>query len=69
MRLQRNNNQLRKINIKPNFMDNAFSSCLIEFGNTRVICSVTIENHLPRWLKGSGKGWVTAEYALSLIHI
>ena len=64
MRVQRNNNQLRKINIKPNFMENAFTSCLIEFGNTKVICSVTIENYLPRWLKGSGKGWITAEYAM-----
>ena len=64
MRLQRNNNELRKISIKPNFMENAYSSCLIEFGNTKVICSVTIENHLPRWLKGSGKGWITAEYAM-----
>ena len=64
MRLERSNNQLRKISIKPNFMKNAFTSCLIEFGNTKVICSVTIENHLPRWLKGSGKGWITAEYAM-----
>ena len=64
MRLQRSNNELRKISIKPNFMENAYSSCLIEFGNTKVICSVTIENHLPRWLKGSGKGWITAEYAM-----
>ena len=64
MRLNRSNNQLRKINIKPNFMENAFSSCLIEFGNTKVICSVTIESHLPRWLKGSGKGWITAEYGM-----
>ena len=64
MRVKRNNNQLRKINITPNFMKNAFSSCLIEFGNTKVICSVTIENYLPRWLKGSGKGWITAEYAM-----
>ncbi|MDA9655224.1 ribonuclease PH [Pelagibacteraceae bacterium] len=64
MRLQRSNNELRKISIKPNFMENAYSSCLIKFGNTKVICSVTIENHLPRWLKGSGKGWITAEYAM-----
>ena len=64
MRLQRRNNELRKISIKPNFMENAYSSCLIEFGNTKVICSVTIESHLPRWLKGSGKGWITGEYAM-----
>ena len=64
MRPHRSNNELRKISIKPNFMENAYSSCLIEFGNTKVICSVTIENHLPRWLKGSGKGWITAEYAM-----
>ena len=64
MRPHRSNNELRKISIKPNFMENAYSSCLIEFGNTKVICSVTIENHLPRWLKGSGKGWITSEYAM-----
>ena len=64
MRRKRKYNELRKINITANYMKNAFSSCLVEFGNTQVICSVSIENKVPRWLKGSGKGWVTAEYAM-----
>ena len=45
-------------------MNNALSSCLIEHGNTKVICSVTLEENLPRWLKGKGKGWITAEYSM-----
>ena len=64
MRRKRKYNELRKINITSNYMKNAFSSCLIEFGNTQVICSVSIENKVPRWLKGSGKGWLTAEYSM-----
>ena len=64
MRSQRENNQLRNIIVTKNFMKNAFSSCLIEFGNTKVICSVSIEYRVPRWLKGSGKGWLTAEYSM-----
>lgn len=64
MRSERKYNELRKIHIHPNFMKNAFSSCLIEFGQTKVICSITVENKLPRWLKGSNKGWLTAEYSM-----
>ena len=64
MRKDRKFNELRKIDIKTDYMKNAFSSCLIKFGKTQVICSSTIENKVPRWLKGSGKGWLTAEYAM-----
>ena len=64
MRRKRKYNELRKISITANYMKNAFSSCLVEFGNTQVICSVSVESKVPRWLKGSGKGWVTAEYAM-----
>ncbi len=64
MRTQRQYNELRKIKVQPNFMRNAFSSCLMEFGDTKVICSVSIENKIPRWLKGSDQGWLTAEYSM-----
>ena len=64
MRKDRQYNELRKIEIVPNFMKNAYSSCLISFGNTKVICSITLENKLPRWLISSNQGWLTAEYSM-----
>ena len=50
--------------IAPGFMPYAEGSCLIEMGSTRVICTATIENSVPRWMAGRGTGWVTAEYAM-----
>ena len=64
MRSNRKFNELRNIKVEINFMKNAFSSCLIEFGLTKVICSVTIEEKIPRWLKGANQGWLTAEYSM-----
>ena len=64
MRSNRKFNELRNIKVEINFMKNAFSSCLIEFGLTKVICSVTIEEKVPRWLKGTNQGWLTAEYSM-----
>ncbi len=55
---------LREIKINTNFMQNAFASCLIEHGNTKVICCASIEKGVPRWLKGQGRGWITAEYCM-----
>ncbi len=60
----RKNFELRKIEINKNFINNADGSCLISFGDTRVICTATIENDVPPWLKKSGSGWVTAEYGM-----
>ncbi len=48
----------------PDFISTAEGSCLIELGNTRVICTATIEDSVPQFLRNSGKGWVTAEYAM-----
>lgn len=56
--------QLRKIKITKNYMRNAEGSCLIEFGETKVICTASVEDGVPPFLKGSGKGWVTAEYGM-----
>ena len=64
MRNNRSNTELRPIEITPNYINNADGSCLIKFGNTHVICTASYEDKVPRWLKGSGKGWVTAEYGM-----
>ena len=64
MRKKRKNLDLRSIKISKDFMEHALASCLIEQGKTRVICSVTLEESVPRWLKGKGRGWVTAEYSM-----
>jgi ribonuclease PH len=57
-------NQLRKIKVTRNYMKNAEGSCLIEFGETKVICTASVEEGVPPFLKGTGKGWVTAEYGM-----
>ena len=64
MRNNRSNTELRPIEIIPNYINNADGSCLIKFGNTHVICTASYEDKVPRWLRGSGKGWVTAEYGM-----
>ena len=57
-------NELREINIEPNFNIHAEGSVLVSFGNTRVICTATIENRVPRWMRNSEEGWITAEYGM-----
>ncbi len=56
--------QMRPMNIIPDYISTAEGSCLIEVGNTRVICTATIEDTVPQFLRNSGKGWVTAEYGM-----
>ncbi len=58
----RADNQLRPLNITPGFMRYAEGSALFEMGDTRVICTASIENKVPPFLKDTGQGWVTAEY-------
>lgn len=60
----RDNGQLRSITITRNFTTYAEGSVLIECGNTKVLCNASVEERVPRFLKGSGQGWVTAEYSL-----
>ncbi|MBI3617559.1 MAG: ribonuclease PH [Candidatus Omnitrophica bacterium] len=60
----RNPDQLRKIKITKNFVKHAEGSCLIECGLTRVICTASVEESVPPFLKGKGTGWVTAEYGM-----
>ena len=57
-------NQLREIEIIPNYTKHAEGSCLVKFGNTHVLCTATVEEKIPGWMKGLGKGWVTAEYGM-----
>ncbi len=61
---QRPANQLRKIKITPHILDYAEGSVMVEFGNTRVLCSASYEAKAPQWLNGTGAGWVTAEYGM-----
>lgn len=60
----RENNELRKIRITRNFNKYAEGSCLIELGETKVICTATVEEKVPPFLKGKGSGWITAEYGM-----
>ncbi|MDP2062117.1 MAG: ribonuclease PH [Phaeovulum sp.] len=60
----RNLNEMRPIEIEPGVMRHAEGSCLIRAGGTHVLCSATIEDKAPSFLKGSGLGWVTAEYGM-----
>jgi len=60
----RSPDQMRPVNIIPHYISTAEGSCLIELGNTRVICTATIEDSVPQFLRNSGKGWVTAEYGM-----
>ncbi len=56
--------QIREINITRNYTKHAEGSVLIEFGDTKVLCNATVEEKVPHFLKGSGQGWVTAEYGM-----
>lgn len=60
----RQNNQLREIKFTRNWLNNAEGSVIVEFGNTRVLCVASFTPGVPRWLKDSGKGWVTSEYSM-----
>jgi ribonuclease PH len=52
------------VRIEPGYLKYAEGSCLIEVGNTRVLCAATLEDRVPQWMKGRGTGWVTAEYSM-----
>ena len=56
--------EMRQVKFTRDFTCNAEGSVLVEFGNTKVICTATIEENVPGWMRGKGKGWVTAEYGM-----
>ena len=60
----RSADQLRPVRIERNYLRHAEGSALIELGETKVICSATLEPGVPRWMMGGGKGWITAEYGM-----
>jgi ribonuclease PH len=60
----RRSDQLRPIRITPNFIPHAEGSVLIEIGRTRVICTASVEESVPKFLRGTNKGWITAEYSM-----
>lgn len=60
----RENNQLRPMGFVRNFTKHAEGAVLVSYGDTKVLCTASIETQVPRWLKGTGKGWITAEYGM-----
>ena len=60
----RGHDELRPVNIEPGFVRAADGSVLIEMGGTRVICTASVDEEVPRWMRGQGRGWVTAEYGM-----
>ncbi|MBA3289658.1 MAG: ribonuclease PH [Acidimicrobiia bacterium] len=56
--------ELRPVSFERDFTEMADGSCLVSFGRTRVLCTASIDEDVPRWMRGSGKGWVTAEYSM-----
>jgi ribonuclease PH len=60
----RASDQLRPVSFERDFTEMSAGSVLVSFGRTRVLCTASIDEDVPRWMKGSGKGWVTAEYSM-----
>jgi ribonuclease PH len=56
--------ELRSVTLEPGFAKHAEGSCLIKFGDTHVLCAASLEERVPPWIRGTGKGWVTAEYGM-----
>ena len=64
MRQDRSFQEMRDVEFEINVNQHAEGSCLVKFGNTHVLCTASIDDRTPHWLKNSGKGWVTAEYGM-----
>ena len=60
----RRTDELRPLTIEPDYLEQAHGSALISFGKTRVLCTATLDEGVPRWMTGRGKGWLTAEYSM-----
>ena len=60
----RKNDEMREVKVTKNYIIHPEGSVLIDFGNTKVICNATVEEKIPRWLRGTGSGWITAEYSM-----
>ena len=60
----RQTNELRPLTFERDYTEMAAGSVLVSFGKTRVLCTASVDENVPRWMKGTGKGWVTAEYSM-----
>ena len=60
----RSYNSIREISLENNFSPYAEGSCMVKFGATHILCTASVDNKVPFWLRGSGKGWITAEYGM-----
>ena len=60
----RQNDELRPLGFERDFTEMAHGSCLVSFGRTRVLCTASVDEDVPRWLRDTGRGWVTAEYSM-----
>ncbi|MEE2767767.1 MAG: ribonuclease PH [Actinomycetota bacterium] len=60
----RQNDELRPLDFERDFTEMAHGSCLVSFGRTRVLCTASVDEDIPRWLRDTGRGWVTAEYSM-----
>src|SRR5476649_798029 len=56
--------QLRKISLEPGFSRHAEGSCLVKFGDTHVLCTASVDEKVPPWMRNTARGWVTAEYGM-----
>ncbi|MFP4387273.1 MAG: ribonuclease PH, partial [Alphaproteobacteria bacterium] len=56
--------EMRVVEVVPNYSKHAEGSCLVKFGDTHVLCTASVEEKVPVWMRGSGQGWVTAEYGM-----
>ncbi len=61
---RRKNNEIRDVDINVNYQKNAEGSCLISYGDTTVLCTATIEEKVPPFLRNKGTGWITSEYGM-----
>ncbi len=61
---KRNNNQIRPISMENNVSPYAEGSCFVKFGNTHILCTASVDEKVPSWLRGTNKGWITAEYGM-----
>ncbi len=60
----RADDELRPVTFERDYTEMAAGSCLVTFGRTRVLCTASVDDNVPRWMRGTGKGWVTAEYSM-----
>ena len=61
---KRKNDEMRSVTLERNFSKHAEGSCFVKFGNTHVLCTATVDERVPAWLRGQNRGWVTAEYGM-----